>query len=572
MHSLYIFTIPTLLAGVAFAQNCVMTVPANPTSAEGMATPFVVQGCDQTQLALASFVECAIYDGMSNITIYHPLVVNNGSVAGVDYIPPIPITVPSGSTVGCWFGSNACSLTLTGPGASQCVNGLDGQVFGQFAYCNGDVFMKTLEAAVSAGTITPPAPGSALGGQCPTIRDFKMVDQDQSDNVITTYLLTGNNTLAQNTPANAAANPNATELTNGSDNALVDVFLDAALGCKPWKVNSPTSPTGMTAALALNELVANFNPPIDASPAHVPLNDPMVLQGGNFNLQKVNLYRAGVGQPAAQTEADADPLTYCKNFAVAGIWIQENQANFAGKTSPMPGVAVDLFTFMANRYSASLSQGMLGCLGLLNITNPVTLTTNSAGVVTAASINITPLAAIATANGLNVSAVDDFTAAAATATTLSSQNSVVAASSRLSSQTSATVANASAVTTLSLTSSLSGVTLPTVVASTTGSSVVLAVSGSALTVPASASSPTSSTSTTTTPTTLLTVASNAATCSFTVTAAPSTTTKTVTVTTSASFTRDQRGLLWDGSQWHVPAIFIGLEWVEFAGPAPTIII
>lgn len=566
MHSLRTFATTALLAGLAFAQDCVLEVPLNPTSAEGLATPYFVSGCDQTQLALASFVECAIYDGLSNITIYHPLVVNNGSRPGTGFIPPLPVTIPAGATVGCWFGTNGNSLTLTGSGAAQCVNGLDGVVFGQFAYCNGDVFLNTTIAAVNNGMLTVPPAGQGIGGQCPTVRDFKMVDQDQSDNVVTTYLLLGNNTLAQNTPANAAAFTNATELANGSDNALVDIFLDAALGCTPFKVNSPTAPNGMTSSLALNELLSNFNPPVDATPAHVPLNDPMVLQNGNPSLPKVNLYRAGVGQPPAATTADADPLTYCKNFVIAGIWIQENQGTFAGKTSPMPGVAVDLFTFMANRFSASLMTGNLGCLTLLNITNPVNLTLNGDCVVTAATINIAPLVAIAVGNGLNVSAVDDFTAGATATTSATSSVSAVTTSA-----TTALNSSISAVTTLSLSSSLSGVSVPTVVASTTGSSVALSLTGTTVTVPASASSPISTTSTTSSPTTLLTVASNTATCSFTVTAAPSTVTSTVTVTTSASFTRDPRGLLWDGFQWHVPAVFIGIEWIEFAGAAPTAI-
>jgi hypothetical protein len=37
-----------------------------------------------------------------------------------------------------------------------------------------------------------------------------MVDMDQSDNVDSAYLLINGTILAQNTPANAKANPNAT--------------------------------------------------------------------------------------------------------------------------------------------------------------------------------------------------------------------------------------------------------------------------------------------------------------------------------------------------------------------------
>ncbi len=52
----------------------------------------------------------------------------------------------------------------------------------------------------------------------------------------TTYLLdpaTGQ--TAQDTPANAANMPGATPIANGSDNVLLDAFLDPALGCKPFE-------------------------------------------------------------------------------------------------------------------------------------------------------------------------------------------------------------------------------------------------------------------------------------------------------------------------------------------------
>jgi hypothetical protein len=133
-----------LFAAAAYAQNCVMTVPANPLTAEGLATPYTVSGCDQRDFAnQGNFVEAAIFDpGTNSISIYHPLVVDEGDVEGTGFITPVTPTVPDGATVGIWFGSNAVTLTLTGSGAGQCVNGFDGSIFGQFAHCNGDVFMQ----------------------------------------------------------------------------------------------------------------------------------------------------------------------------------------------------------------------------------------------------------------------------------------------------------------------------------------------------------------------------------------------------------------------------------------------
>jgi hypothetical protein len=75
---------------------------------------------------------------------------------------------------------------------------------------------------------------------------------DQSDNVDTTYLLIDGKKLAQNTAANAAANKNATVLSNGSDNALINDFLAPTMGCTPFTAPSLTSPGGTSPALALN--------------------------------------------------------------------------------------------------------------------------------------------------------------------------------------------------------------------------------------------------------------------------------------------------------------------------------
>ena len=382
------------LAASALAQTtCTLTVPANPLTAQGLSTPYQVSGCNQNDFAAqASFVEAAIFDPATNaITIYHPLVVNAGSTAGKNFIAPVPAIVPAGATVGIWFGSNAMTLVLAGAGAAQCVNGLGNSVFGQFAYCNGDVFMKTTQAAAAAGQLTIPPLGQTNNGQgaCPSTRDFRVVDMDQSDNVDTTYLLINNAVLAQNTPANAKNNTKAQEITNGSDNALINNFIQPALGCKPWMVASLTAPSGMTSALALNELQAGANPA--AVPALVPMNDDFAVVNNNGaitqSMQKTNLYRAGVGQPPAAAAADAAPTAYCKNYAQSGIFIANNMALFSGKTSPAPAMANNLYTFLAQRFSMSYAAApALGCVTLFNIQNPVTLTMANC-IATAATIN-----------------------------------------------------------------------------------------------------------------------------------------------------------------------------------------
>jgi hypothetical protein len=254
--------------------------------------------------------------------------------------------------------------------------------------------MKTAIAAGQSGALAIPALGTGTGGQCPSTRDFRIVDQDQSDNVITTYLLNGN-VLSQNTPANNKAADNATILTNGSDNALVAEFVDPALGCKPFMAPSVTAPSGFSAALSLNELAANKEPPVSGPPALVPINDPMVVIGANSSVEKVNLYRAAVGQPLATNVAGASSLAYCKNILIGGIFTQDNQALFAGKSSPLPAVANNLYTFLAQRFATSLSAtGGLNCLGLLNFAQPVAEAVDGNGIVTSASINVAPLSSL----------------------------------------------------------------------------------------------------------------------------------------------------------------------------------
>jgi hypothetical protein len=72
------------------------------------------------------------------------------------------------------------------------VNGLNGSVFGQFAYCNAPAFFRAANVAIKGGMLTVPALGTAKDGMpCMSTRDFALIDQDQSDNVTATYLTTG---------------------------------------------------------------------------------------------------------------------------------------------------------------------------------------------------------------------------------------------------------------------------------------------------------------------------------------------------------------------------------------------
>ncbi|OAX33900.1 hypothetical protein K503DRAFT_483549 [Rhizopogon vinicolor AM-OR11-026] len=546
--------------------QCTLKVPQNPLTAQGLATPYELTGCNQLDFAdQGVFVEAAIIDpATGQIQIYNPLVINAGmtavgtngssssamtstssaktsngntgtmttsssptssalgsqtnksqnettsttSSAGIKvtpvaraaatqgagfFVPPIVPTLPANAVVGLWFGSNAQTVTLTGDIAT-CVNGLGNSVFGQYAYCNAQAWFSATTAAVQSGMTNVSAPGTGSSGQaCPTIRDFRIVDQDQSDNVVTTYLMIGGNTLAQNTPANSQANPDAEVLSNASDNALINDFIQPALGCSLYSNPCTTCPQGQTPALSTNELQASFFPPAGGT-ALVPLNDPMVLVNGQQSLQKVNLYRAGVNQPQADS-TNASGTTYCQQFAQSGLFISLNQQLFSGTASPATDQATNLFTFLAMRFSMSFGPAPgLGCTQLLNVNNPVTLTTDGNGIVTAATINTQALQQIfgetTTTGTTNSTSTSHSTSQPSTSTTqscthsTSTSHSTSQPSTSASHSTTSTSQSAASVTPsgVRLVNTTLGSAATTSMTTTTSPHVVTSCSNSAVTV------------------------------------------------------------------------------------------
>jgi hypothetical protein len=106
----------------------------------------------------------------------------------------------------------------------------------------------------------------------------------------------------------------------------------------------------------------------------------MAQSGGTNDLNKINAYRAGVGQPLANTLADADATAYCRNFrAITPPKLLLDKPYLVVAGTPAPAVGDSLFTFLAARYVASYA--ILGCQALLNQPVNLILTTNGAGVV-----------------------------------------------------------------------------------------------------------------------------------------------------------------------------------------------
>src|SRR5271165_2753536 len=394
--------------------NCDIIVPANPLSARGLATPYQLTGPDGTSPAasgcmmtnavnLGAFVQANILNPRTGaLSVYNPLVITQGTTPAV---APVVPKLPRNAIVTIDFGFNGTDLTQVGatPNALQrgnCVNGL-GSDFGQVSFCNGINFFNTafrleregrlfVPSAGRSANIVPTAGRLGTGTTCPTVRNFDMIDQDQSDNVTSIYLLNpATGQTAQDTTANAANVTDAQKLVNGSDNALIDDFLDPTLGCTPFMAPDLANNRTPATSQALDELLAARNQPRIA--ALVPENDEMTLDGnGNLDPAKTNLYREEVGQAPinAQNNRNDSPVNYCQNMVnIQTPFLAANQALLATDTSPVPGVGDNLLTFMGYRLLMSFTN--LGCQNF-GLTNPVTAVLDGAGAAMSATFNTTP--------------------------------------------------------------------------------------------------------------------------------------------------------------------------------------
>jgi len=390
-----IFIVPKLAShAAAVNQNCTLIVPSHPLSAQGLATPYQLVAtdtangpCNEANANQSAFVQAAAIDPATGaISIYDPLVIDQGTTPAVK--PAVP-ALPANAVVGIWVGFNGNNLALQGTNGSvhegRCVDGVGASIFGQVSYCNAPAFFEAANNAIQAKKLVPPALGKAKDGlPCPTVRDFSLVDQDQSDNVTTMYLVTAQGQMAQMTQANLANLPGATKLFNGSDNGLLDDFVDPALGCTPWMVANLADPGQQATGLPLDELQAAAH---QAQPvALVPAGDPMALVNGNPSLQKVNAYRAGVDQAPAANQRDASTRTYCTNLLAVGPQRLLLDSHFTKVfTTPDAAMANSLFTFLAQRFAATYTN--LNCLKLTGQADPVSVKVDHNGVAISANIN-----------------------------------------------------------------------------------------------------------------------------------------------------------------------------------------
>jgi hypothetical protein len=388
--------IDAAVSAAGTSTDCDLIVPADPLSARGLATPYVLTGPAGTSAAasgcqminsvnLGACVQATILNPRTGaLSVYNPLVITQGTAPA---IAPVVPKLPADAIVTIDMGFNGTYLYQVGatPNAlrqGRCTDGEPGSPFGQVSFCNGTAFFDAAFAMErTGGLVVPPAgtsrvlvPGAAglgTGRQCPTTRNYDMVDQDPSDNVTTKYLLnpvTGQ--TAQNSMANTARMPGAQVLVNGSDNALIDNFLDPALGCHPFTAPDLGDHDAMTTSQALDELLAARNQP--ASAALVPETDEMVTGvGGSIDPAKTDLYRAEIGEAPvnARTDMSSSPQMFCQDLVdIQAPFLAANQRTFAAWPSPVPTEGDTLYTFMAARLGQSFEN--LSCNGF-GLTNPV---------------------------------------------------------------------------------------------------------------------------------------------------------------------------------------------------------
>jgi hypothetical protein len=369
--------------------DCTLTVPANPLTAQGLATPWQLgDGCSWANGGTeGAFVEATILAPNGQIQVYDPLVVDQGTTAAV---APTPPTIAAGSQVIISAGFNGNALAVTGAGATQgkCIDALGNSIINQTPQCNTAAFYQLANQEIANGTLTVPPTGTGKDGQpCETTTSFPLIDQDQSDNVDASYLFNATTgQTAQNTAANVANLQGFTNENNGSDDGLLDAFVNPALGCTPFTAPNSTAAAGTSSSQALNALSARQNQP--ATPALLPVNDPQLLVGGNFSVAKTNVYRAETDQPLlpANTSTAQNASAYCQNIVNLQTPVLKLDAPMEQGTSPVPALGSTLANFLAARENASFTN--LNCQNF-GLTNPVALTLDGAGVAIGATYTTT---------------------------------------------------------------------------------------------------------------------------------------------------------------------------------------
>jgi hypothetical protein len=405
----------TPAASMNSKSTCAIIVPANPLSAQGLATPYQLtgpsgktpaqSGCEMSNGAkLGAFVQATILDPATGaLSVFEPLVITRGTRPDTPGLKVNPPVIPADAVVTIDFGFNGTHLVQVGAtpatlADAHCVSGQAGSAFGQTSFCNGVTFFNAVKKAERAGLLKVPSPGTSnaivasggdlgTGRSCPVISNFEVAGLAPGESVTTTYLLnplTGQ--TAQDNETYQSYIAGATLLHGNSANAVLDQYIDPILGCTPFEAPDLSHANVPAFSEALDEIAAGAYQPKTA--ALVPENDKVVMDGGKSDPAKTDLYREELGQApvGAAASTSSSPAMYCQNLVdIQTPFLTANQKLLATGQSPVTATADSLLTFLANDLSASFTS--LGCQRF-HLTNPVTLKRNSAGAAVAATFDI----------------------------------------------------------------------------------------------------------------------------------------------------------------------------------------
>ena len=394
--------------------TCDIIVPANPLSAQGLATPYQLtgpdgmtparSGCEMSNGArLGAFVQATILDPATGaLSVYEPLVITKGTRPDTPGAKLNRPALPADAVVTIDFGFNGTSLVLVGAtpttlADARCVSGAAGSAFGPASFCNGVSFFGAVRQAERKGLLRVPSPGTSnaiapsggslgTGRSCPVLSNFEVAGLEPGASVTTTYLLnplTGQ--TAQNNQTDQSYVEGATLVHGNSANALLDQYVDPLLGCTPFQAPDLSNASEPATSEALDEIAAGAYQPKIA--ALVPENDQVVMDGGQPSPAKTSLYRAELGQPAAGSPGDqaSRSATYCQNLVdIQAPFLAANGKLLATSQSPVTATADNLLTFLASDLSASFAS--LGCQQF-HLTSPVTLKRDRVGAVVAATFD-----------------------------------------------------------------------------------------------------------------------------------------------------------------------------------------
>jgi hypothetical protein len=353
--------------------SCRVVVPANPLSASGLSTPYqltgpsgtsaAASGCTATApAARAGLVRATILDPATGaLAVHTPLVVTQGTRPAK--APAVP-ELPPGAVVIIDFGASGMDLIPVGATSDALAQGhcVSGPAAGAVASCNGAAFFTAALPLMRTGRLRVPAAGTsaamvATGGRigtgqdCPNVRNFEVAGPDQGLS------------------------------------ALVDGFLDPALGCRPFTAPDLANNNAPATSRALDELLAARHEPKVA--ALVP-ESAVPDASGRLDPARTSVYRAERGQPAvsARTDRADSPAAYCQNMVnIQTPFLAANTDVLTAAPAPVPASAANLLTYLASRLSTAF--GRLGC-HQLGLTDPVTVVRDAAGTARSASFDTTP--------------------------------------------------------------------------------------------------------------------------------------------------------------------------------------